>query len=72
MFKALLCRDKICGYDEHPLAGRDIQYRAHNTEHTIAGRDVQHHLTILKYNVHHVKQSWIIKILVIKNVKAFR
>ena len=24
-------RDKICVYDEHPLAGRDIQYRAPNS-----------------------------------------
>ena len=44
----------------------------YNTEHPLAGRDVQHHSTILKYNVQHVKQSWITKILVIKNVIAFR
>ena len=43
---------KICVHDEHPLAGRDIQY-------LMASQDVQHHSTILKYNVQHVKQSWI-------------
>ena len=44
----------------------------YNTEQPIAGQDVQHHLEILKYNVQHVKQSWITKILVIKKVIAFR
>ena len=27
-----LYRDKICVYDEHPLAGRDIQYRVPDSQ----------------------------------------
>ena len=28
IFNGRIYRDKICVYDEHPIAGRDIQYRA--------------------------------------------
>ena len=31
-FGVLHYRDKICVYDEHPIAGRDIQCRASNSQ----------------------------------------
>ena len=39
-----LCRDKICVYDEHPLAGK-----IYNTKHPIAGQAINMSVTYYEY-----------------------
>ena len=56
----------MCVYNEHPLAGRDIQYRAPNSRsrHTTPFDEI-------KVICNNVNNPGIVMILVIKNVKAF-
>ena len=56
----------MCVYDEHPLAGRDIQYRApdNRSRYTLPSDKI-------KSNVQHPNNPGIPMILVIKNLIAF-
>ena len=57
----------MCVYDEHPLAGRDIQYRAsHSRSRYTTPFDE------IKSNVEHINNPGIPMILVIKNVNRIQ
>ena len=56
----------MCVFDEHLLAGRDIQYRAPDSQSRYTTP-----FNKIKSNMQHAKQSWIPMILVIINVIAF-
>ena len=64
--KPTLYPDKICVYDELPLAGRDIQYRAPDSRLRCTTP-----LDDTINNMQHVKQSWIKKILVYTTIPSY-